>query len=74
MIILSAKTMMIHTCAKNIAHSIHSISKDAKPKEFEVQFYVKFDLQVGAVLAKTSKGTLHRGEANLYLHLPDKRR
>ncbi len=47
-------TELIRTCAENIASSIHSVPEKIRPKEFEVQFAIKIDTQVGALIAKSS--------------------
>jgi hypothetical protein len=47
-------TTLIHTCAEQIAQSIHSIPAKVNPQEFEVQFAVKFDTRLGAVIAQAS--------------------
>ncbi len=47
-------TTLIHTCAEQIAQSIHTIPAKIKPHEFEAQFSIKFNAEWGAVIAKTS--------------------
>lgn len=47
-------TELIHTCAERIAHSIQTVPPQIRPKECEVQFAVKVDAELGAILAKSS--------------------
>ena len=45
---------LIHLCAEQVSESVAHISDKARPEAFEVQFSVKIDAEVGAVLAKSS--------------------
>lgn len=45
---------LIHTCAERVAHTLDGIPQNVRPRACEVQFAVKIDGEVGAVLAKCS--------------------
>jgi hypothetical protein len=47
-------TDLIHVFAKGVANAIHKIPTDVKPKEYEVQFSVKIDAKLGAMIAQSS--------------------
>ncbi|GCF06927.1 CU044_2847 family protein [Dictyobacter arantiisoli] len=45
---------LIRTCAEQVSNNVSSIPESIRPAAFEVQFAVKIDAEVGAVLAKSS--------------------
>jgi len=45
---------LIRTCAQQVNTSMQKIDQTVRPTEFEVQFAVKLDSEVGAILAKVS--------------------
>ncbi|GCE31105.1 hypothetical protein KDA_65890 [Dictyobacter alpinus] len=45
---------LIQLCAEQVSTSVANITEKARPHSFEVQFSVKIDAEVGAVLAKSS--------------------
>lgn len=45
---------LIHTSAEKIAETVHTIPEKVRPRGFEVQFAIKIDAELGAVIAKSS--------------------
>ncbi|MFN8444386.1 MAG: CU044_2847 family protein [Caldilineaceae bacterium] len=43
---------LAHNCAASVVNSINQMPTKVRPTEFEVQFTVKLDSQVGAIIAK----------------------
>ena len=43
-------------CATKVVDSVSKMSNSIKPNEFEVQFAIKFDSEMGAFIAKASAG------------------
>jgi len=47
---------LIHTCAKNVATSIKQVPQEIRPHGYELQFAIKIDTKVGALIAESSGG------------------
>lgn len=47
---------LIHTCATQISTTLHTISPQLQPNEYEVQFSIKIDGKVGAFIAESTAG------------------
>lgn len=47
---------LAHTCAEQVVEGIHKIPKAKRPSGFEVQFAVKIDSEMNALIAKASTG------------------
>lgn len=47
---------MVRLCATQIVQHITSLDNAIRPDEFQVQFAVKFDSEVGAIVAKATAG------------------
>ena len=45
---------LAHDCAVSVVHTIRQMPDNVRPNEFEVQFAVKLNSEVGAVIAKMS--------------------
>lgn len=54
--ILKDGFQLIRDCAKATVQNIRALDPAARPDEFELQFMVKFDSEVGAILAKVQSG------------------
>ncbi len=49
------KTMeLIHVCAEQIANSVHTIPEKVRPQEFSMEFAVKLDTELNAIIARSS--------------------
>jgi hypothetical protein len=47
---------LIRTCAKHVADSLEEIPPHIRPHGFELQFAIKIDTKVGALIAESSGG------------------
>jgi hypothetical protein len=45
---------LIQTCAEQVSNTVKTIPEHDRPRQFEVQFAVKFNAEFGAVLAKST--------------------
>jgi hypothetical protein len=47
---------LIHTCARHVAASIEQVPPNIRPHGYELQFAIKIDTSVGALIAESSAG------------------
>lgn len=52
--VFSRGMSLIRTCAEQTVTAMQKIDRTMRPSEFEVQFAVKLDSEIGAILAKAS--------------------
>lgn len=54
--LFGAALQLIDDCARSTVQGIRNMGADSRPDEFELQFMIKLDTEVGAVIAKAQTG------------------